>query len=136
MRKINSINFGPWMLAIGSGLIVLIPLIVWLVIRRFSWFSIIPGGLVLLAFVVIFAIEMVQDNGKIPHYERELRKAIPFDRDKQIAVIRSSICTGEKTAGFKDKQTGHFTEVMIIHNDFDKERFMKIYDIDEIKVDY
>lgn len=136
MKKINSINFGGKMIAVGLGLIVIIPLAVWLITGRFSWFSIIPGGLVLLVFAVIFTIEMIQDNSKIPHYERELREAIPFDSEKQIAVIRSSICTGEKTAGFKDKQTGHFTEVMIIHNDYDKERFMKIYGIDEVKIDY
>ena len=28
---------------------------------------------------------------------------IKFDPDKQYAIIRSSICTGEKVAGFKSK---------------------------------
>ena len=40
--------------------------------------------------------------------------AVHFDPETQYAVIRSSICTGEKVAGFKNKSDGHFTEVMLI----------------------
>ena len=29
---------------------------------------------------------------------------IKFDPDKQYAMIRSSICTGEKVAGFRNKE--------------------------------
>ena len=51
------------------------------------------------------------------HYqERYLSKDIPFDPDKQIAVIKCSICTGEQIAGFRNKEDGHFTEVMLIRN--------------------
>ena len=32
---------------------------------------------------------------------------IPFDPQTQYAVIKSSICTGEKVAGFKNKTDGH-----------------------------
>ena len=35
--------------------------------------------------------------------------AEPYDPATQIPVIRSSICTGEKVAGFKDKRSGRFT---------------------------
>ena len=41
-----------------------------------------------------------------------LRENFPFDPAKQLPVIRSSICTGEKVAGVKDLEGGHFTEVM------------------------
>jgi len=40
--------------------------------------------------------------------QKSLGKDIPFDSDKQIAVIKCSICTGEQVAGFKSKEDGHF----------------------------
>ncbi len=46
--------------------------------------------------------------------KNEMNERLPFDPESQEAVIRSSICTGEKTAGFKNKADGHFTEVMLI----------------------
>ena len=48
---------------------------------------------------------------------------IEYDSDKQYAVIRSSICTGEKVAGFKNYSDGHFTEVMLIKSPKDEEIF-------------
>lgn len=62
--------------------------------------------------------------------------SIPFDPQKQYAVIRSSICTGEKVAGFKSLEDGHFTEVMLIRNAHDEEVFKKTYDLKEIKTEY
>ena len=59
-----------------------------------------------------------------------------FDREKQYAVIRSSICTGEKVAGFKDKKDGHFTEVMLIRSQKDLEEFKRKYKVDSVKVEY
>ena len=64
------------------------------------------------------------------------KNLISFDPDKQYAVIRSSICTGEKVAGFKNKEDGHFTEVMLIKNQHDLELFKKEYNITEIKTEY
>lgn len=59
-----------------------------------------------------------------------------FDREKQVAVIRSSICTGEKVAGFRDKNGGHFIEVMLIRSKKDEEEFKRTYGIDELNVEY
>lgn len=58
-----------------------------------------------------------------------------FDRASERPVIRSSICTGEKVAGFKDVNTGVFRDVMLIRDNKDMEDFLKKYDIskDEIK---
>ena len=39
-------------------------------------------------------------------------------------------------AGFKDKQTGHFTEVMLIRNDRDLNEFMKMYGLSEVPKEY
>ncbi len=61
---------------------------------------------------------------------------IKYDPDRQYAMIRSSICTGEKVAGFKNKEDGHFTEVMLIRSYEDELRFKEIYGIEEIKTEY
>ena len=74
--------------------------------------------------------------GKKMCEEGYLGEDIPFDSDKQIAVIKCSICTGEQVAGFKSKEDGHFTEVMLIRDDKDLERFKEIYKITEIKKEY
>lgn len=60
----------------------------------------------------------------------------PFDPKTQVAVIRSSICTGEKVAGFKDKKTGSFTEVMLIRSSKDEQTFKNTYGVDHIRVEY
>lgn len=61
-----------------------------------------------------------------------------YDRAKQKPVIRKSICTGEKVAGFKDIQTGKFTEVMLIRDNKDMDLFLEKYDISvaEIKTEW
>ena len=64
------------------------------------------------------------------------REEIKFDPDTQYAVIRSSICTGEKVAGFKNKKDGHFTEVMLIKNAGDEKKFRETYGLDTVKVEY
>ena len=61
---------------------------------------------------------------------------IEYDSDKQYAVIRSSICTGEKVAGFKNYSDGHFTEVMLIKSSKDEEIFREIYHLESIKTEY
>ena len=68
--------------------------------------------------------------------KRSREPEIRFDPDKQYAVIRSSICTGEKVASFKNKEDGHFTEVMLIRSYEDKLNFMETYGIEEIKTEY
>ena len=52
-----------------------------------------------------------------------------YDKQNQKPVIRSSICTGEKVAGFKEIHTGKFTDVMLIRNESDMDVFLKKYDI-------
>ena len=53
-----------------------------------------------------------------------------------LAVIKCSICTGEQVAGFKSKEDGHFTEVMLIRDAKDLEMFKKMYKVTEIKKEY
>ena len=61
---------------------------------------------------------------------------IIFDPEKQYAVIRSSICTGEKVAGFKNFSDGHFSEVMLIKSKKDEEVFKETYHLETIKTEY
>ena len=65
-------------------------------------------------------------------------KKEPYNREVQHPIIRSSICNGEKVAGFKDIQTGKFTEVMLIRNSKDMDLFLEKYNIsvEEIKTEY
>lgn len=67
---------------------------------------------------------------------RKGKAVITYDPETQYAVIRSSICTGEKAAGFKDKKTGHFTEVMLISSPADEKHFKEMYGLDSVKVEY
>ncbi len=61
---------------------------------------------------------------------------VSFTPETQYAVIRSSICTGEKVAGFKNKTDGHFTEVMLIRSPADEKEFKETYGVDFLKVEY
>ena len=68
---------------------------------------------------------------------KKARKAdLQFDPETQYAVIRSSICTGEKVAGFKNKTDGHFTEVMLIRSPADEKEFKENYGVESLKVEY
>ena len=70
------------------------------------------------------------------HKKKSDRKE--FDREKMIPAVRSSICTGEKVAGFRNKQTGKFEEVMMIRTEQDLQEFADMYGFEraEIQVFY
>ena len=60
-----------------------------------------------------------------------------YDPNTLLPVIRASICTGEKTAGFTELQTGRFREVMLIRTPKDLDEFREKYGITgEIKTVY
>ena len=134
--KINSLHFGAKWIAVSLVIGLLLPVVIRIITGVFYWGLSIIGGIILSGFIIVFSIEMHQDFGKTPYYERYLSEDIPFDPDKQTAVVRCSICTGEQIAGFKNKEDGHFTEVMLIRNDADLEKFKEIYKIAEIKKEY
>ena len=54
-----------------------------------------------------------------------------YDREHMKPVIRVSICTGEKVAGFKDIRTGKIEEIMLIRSPEEIERLKEIYEITE-----
>ena len=132
MKKIKTKRFAlPW---IGISLLVglVIPLVLRSVTGKFLWPLSVAGGIGLLSFLIVFVIE----NGKVPHYRKKPATDVPFDREKQIPVLKCSICTGERIAGFKDTATGHITEVMVIRNDDDLMYFRNHYGIDSLKEEY
>ncbi len=53
-----------------------------------------------------------------------------FDPDRVKPMIRASICTGEKVAGFKELSSGAFEEVTLIRSDADLEAFKEAYGIE------
>ena len=54
---------------------------------------------------------------------------LAYDKENQKPVIRASICNGEQVAGFKDIRTGKFSEIMLLRNDRDLEKFLGKYNI-------
>ncbi len=59
-----------------------------------------------------------------------------FNKNTHEAVMRCSICNGEKVVGFKEKETGHFTEIMCIKEPEDLEQFRMMYGVDSIIKEY
>ena len=53
-----------------------------------------------------------------------------YDATMLEPVIRSSICTGEKVAGFREKETGRFREVSLIRSPADLAAFKRKYGIE------
>ena len=50
-----------------------------------------------------------------------------FDPTRFVPAVRSSICTGEKTVGFKEIATGRFIECDLIKSSKDLAAFAKRY---------
>ena len=136
ISKINTIGYGGKWIAAGVLTGIVIPVILWLFFGHIIWPLVIIGAFILTAFLIVFIIEMRQDFGKNRYDRKHLKDEFCFDPDKQFAVIRSSICTGEKVAGFKDKETGHFTEVMLIRSPEDEAAFMTAFHPDTVKTEY
>ena len=65
---------------------------------------------------------------------RKKQESRTYNKEAQKPVIRASICTGERVAGFQDIRTGKFTEVMLIRTPADLEQFRQLYDIDEREI--
>lgn len=53
-----------------------------------------------------------------------------FDAEQFLPAIRQSICTGERVAGFVNRETGGFSEVMLIRTEKDLDAFCAQYGID------
>ena len=59
------------------------------------------------------------------------KKQVGYDRERFEPAVRCSICTGEQTAGFRDRQTGNFREVSVIRSERDLLLFCRRYGVEE-----
>lgn len=60
------------------------------------------------------------------------KKTVPaFDQTGKTPVLRTSICTGEQTAGFQDPSTGRFLDIMLIRTGTDLREFLETYGVAE-----
>lgn len=136
MQKINSIHFGlPWIL-ISLLVGIVIPIIIKLFTGIFMWPFTLVGGIELIFFAITFIKDKKKDNGNVKHCKNNFSIKVPYNREKQIPVLKCSICTGERIAGFKDIETGHITEVLVIRSDEDLINYKKHYGIDSLKDEY
>lgn len=70
-------------------------------------------------------------------FKREKKNQfIDYDRESEEPVLRCSICTGEKTAGFRNLKTGRFREYMLVRNEDETREFCIRCGIEDIKKIY
>lgn len=86
----------------------------------------------LLQRVIDFGLFRIKD----PDQKNSLAADIQYNPETQYPVIRASICTGEKVAGFKEKNGSHFTEVMVIRTPDDLAKFKAAYGVEQVKTEY
>ncbi len=68
--------------------------------------------------------------------KNEYKPSYDYDPEKEKPIIRASICNGEQVAGFKDRETGEFHEIMLIRNNEDKAVFMRTYGLEKVDKEY
>lgn len=61
----------------------------------------------------------------MPLFGRRKTEAIAYDRGAEEPALRCSICTGERTAGFRDLRSGRFREYCLIRSDRELEDFLR-----------
>lgn len=63
--------------------------------------------------------------------KRRKRAEPAYDKTGKVPVLRSSICTGEQVAGFRDLTSGRFQELMLIRDAGDLAEFLRRYQVEE-----
>lgn len=124
------------LLVAGVFVGTILPFALWILMHRVVWSLVIVGGIILAVCAVLSALEMRRDSAPTSRRQKSLRDTMPYDPETQIPIIRASICTGERVAGFKSRSDGHFTEVMLIRAAEDERTFMETYDIDSLTTEY
>ena len=66
----------------------------------------------------------------MPLFHRKKVPGVRFDPERYTPVIRCSICTGEQSAGFRDRISGRVEEIMLIRDEKDLSAFRKQYGIE------
>lgn len=68
--------------------------------------------------------------------QKEIAPVYDYDPEREKPLIRASICNGEQVAGFKNRETGEFHEVMMIRNEEDLQIFKQTYHLDNVEKVY
>lgn len=76
----------------------------------------------------------VKEEKTLSRIEKKRREV--YNQQDYIPIVRCSICNGEKVAGFKDKKTGQFTEIMLIQKEEELEVFKQRYGVEDVKKEY
>ncbi len=58
-----------------------------------------------------------------------------YDKTGKKPVIRASICTGEKVAGFRNERTGQIEELMLIREEKDLAEFLELYGVKKEEIE-
>lgn len=66
---------------------------------------------------------------KLPKKQNKIQSVPEIPSDRKY-VIRASICTGEKVAGYMDEK-GKFIDIMLIQKDSDIDEFCRRYNINK-----
>lgn len=70
------------------------------------------------------------------HRNKKRGPAKEYDRENLRPLIRCSICNGEQVAGFEDKRTGQFREIMLIRSPADLALFCQTYGLTDVPKKY
>ena len=63
-------------------------------------------------------------------HRRSEQPTVPqYDAEHLTPAIRCSICTGERVAGFRNKENGRFTEVVLLRSEEDLSSFRERYGV-------
>ena len=62
--------------------------------------------------------------------KQQAATAVLFPPEQYEPVLRSSICTGEKTACFRNRDTGKLTEIAVIRSASELAQFGKEYGVE------
>ncbi len=69
-------------------------------------------------------------------FRRRIIEKRTYDKEKLKPVLKCSICNGEQVAGFKNRQTGKFEEVMFIRDTRDLAQFLEMYELSSVEKEY
>ena len=61
---------------------------------------------------------------------------LSYDPETQELAVRKSICTGEMTVGYIEKQSGKFHELMLVHSQREVDELCRRMGVSEIKTVY
>ncbi|MDO4273826.1 MAG: aspartate dehydrogenase [Eubacteriales bacterium] len=59
--------------------------------------------------------------------KKKAQNILEYDSVRLRPVVKSSICTGEKVAGFVDKESGKFEDIMLIRGEEEFLEFCRMY---------